>query len=107
LERTGTIEVSSEDNSTSLSYSLLFNVDNTGISKVIDPRPELYPNPANDLIMIKGIGVNTEFELRDVSGRILMSFNSVNKEYQLDISHLDPGIYFIKTYSGVSSFIKK
>ena len=60
----------------------------------------VYPNPAQDVITI----VTSDFEgnydlvINDVSGKTVVSrnaFSSIGESYQLDISNLHSGVYYI------------
>lgn len=77
-------------------------VDPTGIGDHEYQNFELYPNPMGDHLLVK---VNTElsesavFSLHDVSGKVLTIFEGSNRfkdVLELNTSHLEPGVYFIK-----------
>jgi hypothetical protein len=54
-----------------------------------------YPNPCKDRFWIKGLPLNVEITLSDVSGKLILKqiINSANQ--QINVSHLQNGIYFI------------
>lgn len=54
----------------------------------------VYPNPANKIITIKS-SAPSDIKLYDLNGNIIMQFSSTDKLFQIDISKIDNGIYFI------------
>lgn len=66
----------------------------------------VFPNPAKDFVTIEAEGL-TEVSLIDATGKTLSSHAADGKSIQLDVSNLNPGIYFIsaKTRS-TSVFVK-
>ncbi len=74
-----------------------------------DPNYHAYPNPTKGNLTLdwnKGITVN-QIILRDVTGRIINSFNNINNNQQeIDLSLLQSGIYFITTIGSKPSTIK-
>ncbi len=73
----------------------------------------IFPNPVQDAISIniqEGIG-NLYYEIISPQGQTLLSGTlSDNKPYKIDLSSVEPGIFFIKytkgNYSGTTKFIK-
>lgn len=68
----------------------------------------IYPNPANDFITIKGLPVgNYKAQIFDMSGKVISNTISL-KNPQLNVSHLESGIYFLSITSqeGVTSQVK-
>jgi hypothetical protein len=68
---------------------------------------KIYPNPTLDKLNIDAHG-NTvnHIELFDVQGKRVMTTSLANSN-QVDVSHLSPGIYFIKLDTGKNSIIHK
>jgi len=66
---------------------------------------KVYPNPANNVLFIDGLNENTEFAMYDINGKLLIIKKISNNQF--DISHLRPGIYFIKVKISGSSETKK
>ncbi len=71
---------------------------------------EIYPNPANERIVIKFSNTNylNMFTIRinDIFGKILLQKNAQNTSV-IDISHLPDGIYFVSVQSDNNHFQKK
>ena len=56
----------------------------------------IYPNPAKELLMIKGLPLNAIVSVLDLTGRKLeLNGNWNSEEYTIDTSTLDPSIYVI------------
>ena len=86
---------------------------NVGLS-VVDvkqSRFQVYPNPAVDIVNIKGNELSSTIEVYDLSGKLIMNEPVQQKDTQLNISSLRTGNYrmVIKTSSGSyhASIIKK
>ena len=72
----------------------------------------VFPNPANDFVVIQSGNPLEDIELYDLSGKKLKVVSSVHKhQYRLNISGLPKGIYLIKTVSkkevNLAKFIRK
>ncbi|MGC4128052.1 MAG: T9SS type A sorting domain-containing protein [Bergeyella sp.] len=70
----------------------------------------IYPNPAHDVLNIKGIDSKTNFKIFSTEGRLLKSGTAENE--QINVTELQPGVYFIQTDSNAEKperlkFIKK
>lgn len=68
----------------------------------------IYPNPANDLLMLNWNGVyedETNAEVLDISGKIVYTekFPKEKTQTGIDVSGLAEGVYFVRLYSGNSS----
>jgi hypothetical protein len=67
-----------------------------------------YPNPANDVLNISGVGENDEIKVLDGAGRE-MPFSLKSAQYgvaSIDISSIPAGNYLVKTANGYLRFIK-
>ncbi len=72
----------------------------------------IYPNPATNLITISGLDINQDvIEIMDISGNAvnnLVVITSFAKAmYQIELSALPTGVYFIRTPNSVNKFFKK
>ena len=63
-----------------------------------DEKFLIYPNPAADRldIQLTGFGPDVVVTILDLAGRVQLQRNSLAEYIQLNVSHLKPGIYFIK-----------
>lgn len=68
------------------------------------PEYSIYPNPSNDKIKIEGLNINTEIEIFDLTGRLVLV--AIYKG-ELDISDLTRGLYSIKVNNQYFKFIKE
>ena len=69
----------------------------------------LYPNPAEDIIYIKGISVFdlSEVSVINVNGHTVLTCNEISTTNGIDISELKNGIYFARIKSGNKVHSKK
>ena len=85
--------------------------DIVGINEVIDNSIFIiYPNPANDYIMINAGSTNTnEIQIFNVYGQCVMSVDTQNNisEYRVDISNLPAGMYFIRIANDKNNVVKR
>lgn len=62
----------------------------------------VYPNPANDMIIISGLNNDNENSLVDIidlGGRVVISPQHLNANKSIDVSHLSTGLYFVQVKS--------
>jgi hypothetical protein len=83
--------------------ALYNSIQNTGI--------ELYPNPANDFVLVKSEKQTMEtIEVIDITGKTLKEFKIQDSEFKIQIEDLPRGIYTLKvlTQNGITikTFIK-
>jgi len=71
----------------------------------------IYPNPNNGLFTINLNKVqveNSNIEITDINGKVIYSENNnTEKTKTIDLSHLSPGMYFVKVSDEVSNYYKK
>jgi uncharacterized repeat protein (TIGR01451 family) len=67
----------------------------------------LYPNPANHIINVELSEKNENIEIIDLLGNEVIHLVLPYNKFSIDISSLQPGIYFMKTKQGVKKFIKQ
>ena len=82
-----------------------------GSSAMISNALEVYPNPANNLIIIN-LAHYVEAEMLTISntsGQLLLSKHLAGKKSktEVDISELDAGIYFVKLYAADGSYVAR
>lgn len=94
---------------TSFAASLIIRpVFSTGLNATLsteerktDVDISIYPNPTQELITIPGLSSNERIELRDLSGRIIMT--SIEKT--INLNNFANGIYIISVYSSNNQLI--
>ncbi len=72
----------------------------------------IYPNPATNLITISGFDIKQDvLEVIDILGTVvnnLVIINSLNEAtYQIELSSLPSGVYFIRTPNSINKIFKK
>ena len=101
--------VVTDDNNCSASST--FEVTTTaGISVLDDANSEflVYPNPANDYVVIKVDGFNIDkIEVVDPLGKVAFSSEFKDSKVQINTSTFDQGMYFVKIQSNKKEVIKK
>jgi len=88
-------------------------IDNVSVSfptGITDTKPSgeftVYPIPASDIINISGLPLNSEIQLTDLTGKLLMGRRVLNSIFTLDIRGLQPGVYVLRSNCGVKKIIK-
>ena len=69
-----------------------------------DGEINLYPNPATDYIEIKTDKIIDVIEVFYVLGRGVISLTK--PQGRIDVSHLQPGVYFVRVGSECLKFVK-
>jgi hypothetical protein len=64
-----------------------------------------YPNPTNDYLNIENQSLYSNFNIFNTLGKKIMSIDDLSKP--IDVSTLDPGLYFISDGQTTQKFIKK
>ncbi|MEA3446581.1 MAG: T9SS type A sorting domain-containing protein [Bacteroidota bacterium] len=71
----------------------------------------VYPNPATNFITIACQNIpassKTEIRLFDVSAKEISKESPSSFPYQIDISHLKPGVYYLQLYNGEKTVVWK
>ena len=99
LNCNGTKSSSSSSQSEEQNYDRIIEDNNLRLSQLQNPyEVSLFPNPANGKVTIEGNGL-TRVELFDVQGRKLSEYLNLNEKLDIDVTHFDNGIYFVKLYS--------
>ena len=75
-------------------------------------NPRIYPNPTTGQLRIEIAGQSrndSKLEIFDMTGRKVGAYqiNPKNAESVIDISHLHPGIYFLKAGEAVVIVVKQ
>ena len=68
----------------------------------------IFPNPAKEMItisMLNKINNITPYKILDASGRAIKSFNLSEKETQISVSDLQPGVYFISNGNSMQKLL--
>ena len=89
-------QYSTSEGCDSIVHLMLYVLDNIGVQTVWMPNIEVFPNPAQSTLNIKGENMQ-RFWIYDDNGRLVFSKNEAVTDLQrVDVSHLAPGQYFVK-----------
>lgn len=90
-----------------------FNENGLTTSTDIHPKKikeiELFPNPANDYIILKipsGL-MNSRIDILNLQGKTIKSFSLNQHQKRLGVSHFPTGVYIVRIHSGENQIIKK
>ncbi len=66
----------------------------------------VYPNPVDGKLFISSKNIITGLEIIDLTGKAVLTKNyiSVSRIVTVDVSHINRGIYFIKTFSNSKTY---
>ena len=92
-----------------LSKITSFKGSSTGIGGVAtSDMIKIYPNPATDVVSIYyPVDTQVEVTLTNASGSVVMTQVMSEQESQIDVSNLQPGVYFVKFESKGSTAVKR
>ncbi|MBN2165271.1 MAG: T9SS type A sorting domain-containing protein [Marinilabiliaceae bacterium] len=79
----------------------------TEINSSNDNTLTLSPNPAKDIINLKGINSDTPIEIYDMAGKLVKTINNYVVGKSINVSLLQRGIYVLKANNKVVQFIKQ
>ncbi|MCG8329020.1 MAG: T9SS type A sorting domain-containing protein [Chitinophagales bacterium] len=89
-------------------------IDPLSVDEITTDKIQLFPNPATNTLQLVSPAALSRIELLDAFGRtILTEQASLAKSYEIDITFLSQGVYFIRAYDsnqnliGVEKVIKR
>lgn len=84
-------------NTANQSQVVVVNCTTTGIEEKALPVFVLYPNPAQDIVMISAHGLDQEYTVAvcDQLGKVVLQ-DTMNAELTLDVKSLSTGLYYIR-----------
>ena len=68
----------------------------------INQQTYLYPNPAVDKFYLTSAD-KVSLEISDVCGKLLKTYNNIDKSNPIDISGLEDGVYFVSIINDTES----
>ncbi len=76
-----------------------------GIEDIANEEISIFPNPANDVVCISSSVEMNRIQLITTSGQLIWEQDIAERKYNLNVSGLETGIYFVKIYSdkGIST----
>ncbi len=71
-------------------------VDHTGVETTVTQQVKLYPNPATDYVIVKGIAPASEVMLHSMTGELLCAMQAdAEGHLQIDLTALSDGVYLL------------
>lgn len=79
-----------------------------GLTEIVKETAfSVYPNPAKESIMVVSNEAVNRFEIRDLTGKEVSVFLNNGFQFQVDLSNLASGIYFVRVFTENGSRTKK
>jgi cyanophycinase-like exopeptidase len=66
------------------------------VKDLSDIKIELYPNPTNNFLNLRSVIPISKIEISDLSGKKINTYETKQREIQVDLTALSKGIYFLK-----------
>lgn len=90
------------------STTAIVNVNGIGTPELgMNLEPQIFPNPAQEQIIVDQLLSQTLLTIYDVQGRKVYAPTLHHKRAHIDISNLTEGVYFIQLQRGGAVFMKK
>ncbi len=109
-ERTATVEVTSEDETETKTYTVVFSIETgTSIDGINKIKTRIYPNPVSDYLKIESSSPIDVITFYNMQGKIMKQLQGVtSKTISIDISALEGGLYLmqVQEQNGVISIHK-
>ncbi|MEN8194445.1 MAG: T9SS type A sorting domain-containing protein [Bacteroidota bacterium] len=93
-------------NLTDQAATYVFAPENLSIEESKLINAVVFPNPANDVVTVKGVDLN-EVKIFDIQGKILFEQDSINEQIEIDILNFESGTYLVKVVSNNGSLVEK
>jgi Secretion system C-terminal sorting domain len=77
----------------SYTYSQIVTLTTTDVPTA---HISLYPNPAKDLVIVRGLVANDQIQLIDMQGRVLSTESTTDDAKQIDVSNYPSGLYMVQ-----------
>lgn len=67
-----------------------------GLTDVVESTISVYPNPTSDFVKISSLAPISNVEILNTLGQVVYSDNTVANGYNISVSNLEKGTYFVK-----------
>jgi hypothetical protein len=104
--RTTTILVTAQDGTES-TYSIVFTVEATSVVLRSSGTISVYPVPARDEIVVKGMKNHQTIDIVNILGSKVRTVEVTNDEMRINISDLNEGVYMILSEGSSIRFVKR
>jgi beta-glucanase (GH16 family) len=101
----GAVDASFTESSMDIDYVRVYQGGSLGVESTVANNFTVYPNPTSDIIAIKTNENIDKVELYSTLGQLVINKNTAAK--QIDVQHLNTGLYILKIYSGNTTITKK
>ena len=87
---------------------MVYDPDATSVTDDFNNDITISPNPVQNELMIENyeIGINENFEIYNVLSEKVLT-KSISENNTINVSHLTPGVYFIKIGDQMQKFVKE
>jgi hypothetical protein len=108
-DRVTNIMVTAEDGTTTVTYHVYFvRLPAVGLNATHSQAVKVYPVPASDYLILSRENAQSEIlTIRDITGKLVKSILSGQRETRIDVRDLHPGIYFIRAEGQTLKFLKR
>ena len=76
----------------------------TGLSVIVSPSNEVYPNPVKNELHIGGVSEQTEYKILSAVGAVLQQGRLQPGNNSIDVTVLPAGIYTLRIFSPGKQF---
>ncbi len=83
-------------------YSLIVGLENADAT-----RFQIFPNPASDLVTVKSPIKITTIRIHSNTGQLVMNVEVNALDYQIDVSKMESGIYYIRLDTNEGQILQK
>ncbi len=94
-EEEGSVTVTEED----VQVTVVLEADDVFVGDPSKTGLTLYPNPVRNTLHVQSGEVIKEIRLIDMLGQVVYSAHGAGKEYQLNVSGFESGIYFVQIHT--------
>jgi hypothetical protein len=77
-----------------MAYSILSVKTSGNVNDVLASTYNIYPNPAKDILTIKGDNMN-QIKVYNALGQMVKNIDCNTDEYEINVNDMNNGIYFI------------
>lgn len=75
---------------------LTFTTGQVGLTEVAQSTISVYPNPTSDYVQVSSLAPISNVEILNTLGQVVYSDNTVANGYNISVSNLEKGTYFVK-----------
>jgi choice-of-anchor B domain-containing protein len=84
----------------------VFEEAELSLQELTESVVNVYPNPFQHNIVVEGLSVGEEYQIRDALGKVILSGQVTQELFEINTSKLNTGVYFLMYREGVKKIIK-